>query len=92
MSIIEKKGFAVRDMEQRIRRCMCVAAAVAGAIGLVFNAGWISEKPTYDRLSWYLVSEFGKAQITKHYDDESTCRQQETATAGCHSGTELNQG
>lgn len=90
MAILKRPGVNLREWEQRARWMMCVAAVMAGGAGLAFKTGLVSSAPVYDRLSWYSVSESIGLIVTRHFDDEISCRKQETPQAACHSGSDLS--
>lgn len=76
-------------LERRARFVMGLAALVAVVLGLTFKYGLVSTKPTYERQSWYLVSDHHGFVISRRVDDEAACRKRSSALAVCHSGQSL---
>jgi hypothetical protein len=66
----------------------CVAIAVA-VMGLCLKTGLVDTRASYDRQSWYLVTEHDGFMVTSQVEDERSCRLQETTGSGCRSGKSL---
>ncbi|MES2832822.1 MAG: hypothetical protein V4695_12625 [Pseudomonadota bacterium] len=90
MAILKRVGGNFWNLEHLARSTMCVAAVIAGSAGLAVEAGLIRSFAVYDRLSWYSVGEVGNLTVTRQFDDETTCRQQETLQSVCYSGDVLS--
>ncbi|MBC7414531.1 MAG: hypothetical protein H7327_06315 [Herminiimonas sp.] len=76
-------------LERRARFIMGAAALVAVVLGLTFKTGLVSTMATYERQSWYLVSEHDGFVVSSQVDDEAACRKRESAAAVCRSGESL---
>ncbi len=76
-------------LERRARFIMGSAALVAVVLGLTFKTGLVSTMPTYERLSWYLVSEHNGFMVSSQVDDEAACRKRASTSAVCRSGASL---
>ena len=78
-----------RRLERRARFVMGALALAAVVLGLTFKAGLVSNMPSYDRQSWYLVSEHHGFVVSSQVDDEAACRKRASASAVCRSGQSL---
>lgn len=76
-------------IERRARFVMGAAALVAVVLGLTFKTGLVSTMPSYERQSWYLVSQHEGFIVSSRVDDETSCRKQENASSVCRSGESL---
>ena len=76
-------------VERRARFVMGSAALVAVVLGLTLKTGLVSTMPTYERLSWYLVSEHNGFVVSSQVDDEAACRKRASASVACRSGQSL---
>ena len=76
-------------LERRARFVMGAAALVAIVLALTFKTGLVSTMPTYERQSWYLVSEHRGFIVSSQVDDEAACRKRASASAVCRSGQSL---
>ena len=90
MAISKRPYINLLELEQSARWIMCVAAVMAGAAGLAVKTGLVSSAQVYDRLSWYSVSNSGGLIVTKHFDDETSCRKHKAPEAACYAGNDLN--
>ena len=75
--------------ERRARFVMGFAALVAVMLGLTLKTGLVSTMPSYERQSWYLVSEHGGFVVSTQVDDEAVCRKRASASTVCRSGQSL---
>ena len=78
-----------RHLERRARFVMGSAALVGVVLGLVFKTGLVSTMPTYERQSWYLISEHNGFVVSSLVDDEAVCRKRASESTICRSGQNL---
>lgn len=76
-------------LERRARFVMGTAALAAVVLGLTFKTGLVSTMPSYERQSWYLVSEHNGFVVSSQVDDEAACRKRASASVVCRSGQSL---
>ena len=76
-------------LERRARFVMGSVALVAVVMGLTFKTGLVSTMPTYERQSWYLVSEHHGFVVSSQVNDEAACRKRQRGTDVCRSGQSM---
>ena len=78
-------------LERGARIALGGVAISAAVIGLLFKSELLSTSPTYDRQSWYLVTEHAGFIVTSRLDDEAACRKLEKPASFCRSGSSLQE-
>lgn len=89
MAINDRNFKRLCSVERRARFGFGCVAIVVAAMGLCFKTGLVDTRASYDRQSWYLVTEHDGFMVTSQVKDERSCRQLETISTGCRSGKSL---
>lgn len=89
MAALNRSILNLHCIERGARLLMGGIAFGAAIVSLTFKAGWVSASASYDRQSWYLVTEYDGYMITDQVDDEVACRKLEHLSSACYSGASM---